>query len=124
MSQKQKILHGSGPSTINLDALFASLMFSRLHYHSPLLHMIALLVERFPKLYKMMMNIYLLLHYRSDSLDKINYVCFLTHIFVCFAGSVSSLAFSLSFHMCTALTAIVRQLKKTTMPLLRWSGEI
>ena len=39
MSAEQKIVHGRGPSNINLASLFAALMFAGLHNQSPLLTM-------------------------------------------------------------------------------------
>ena len=40
MSAKQKILHGRGPSNLNLGILFTPLMFAGLPNHSPVLTML------------------------------------------------------------------------------------
>ena len=40
MRAKQKIVHGRGPSNINLESLFAPFMFAGFHNHSRLLTMI------------------------------------------------------------------------------------
>ena len=49
MSAKQKILHGRGPSNLNLGILVAPLMFAGLPNHSSLLTMHALIEKIFRK---------------------------------------------------------------------------